>query len=422
MLSGTESYWYTTANRSYNIAARWKRPYYLLGKAAAIGAAFGCSSDSKPTYSSINLNCGCPSNAVSGRSGGASLMKDPYHVAKCVESMNNGVTDIYHAQTAAHNNDVMSRNDITPISVKHRLGVRDASTYNAADDKLKNDEEEALPECSAFIKAITMNGDVSKVQVHARLGLLGSFESDEDNNENAEQLWIPPTDVESTLISTTAAQPKVDHKRAQYKAKKKARQATINNRSIPPLRPGVVDMLADKFPHLEFVANGGIQSMEAVQEISSGNTSVVGSMVGRSVINHPCSFANADSLWQSDSSGNMSPSRGDVLLQYIQYCDLEEDRVRSMGVNVNSLAALRRRLVAVPFHLFVGETGNNVYQRRIRKLASRVERYTAKGILIAALNEVPIESIDKSVGEFTHMDMTDYGGIERSGPLQKSIY
>lgn len=422
MLSGTESYWYTTANRSYNIAARWKRPYYLLGKAAAIGAAFGCSSDSKPTYSSINLNCGCPSNAVSGRSGGASLMKDPYHVAKCVESMNNGVTDIYHAQTAAHNNDVMSRNDITPISVKHRLGVRDASTYNAADDKLKNDEEEALPECSAFIKAITMNGDVSKVQVHARLGLLGSFESDEDNNENAEQLWIPPTDVESTSVSTTTAQPKVDHKRAQYKAKKKARQATINNRSIPPLRPGVVDMLADKFPHLEFVANGGIQSMEAVQEISSGNTSVVGSMVGRSVINHPCSFANADSLWQSDSSGNMSPSRGDVLLQYIQYCDLEEDRVRSMGVNVNSLAALRRRLVAVPFHLFVGETGNNVYQRRIRKLASRVERYTAKGILIAALNEVPIESIDKSVGEFTHMDMTDYGGIERSGPLQKSIY
>jgi len=398
---------------------------YLLGKAAAIGAAFGCFSDSKPTYSSINLNCGCPSNAVSGRSGGASLMKEPYHVAKCVESMNKGVTDIYHAQTAAHNNDVMSRNDITPISVKHRLGVRDASTYNAADDKLKNDEEEALPECSAFIKAITMNGDVSKVQVHARLGLLGSFESDEDNNENAEQLWIPPTDVESTLISTTAAQPKVDHKRAQYKAKKKARQATINNRSIPPLRPGVVDMLADKFPHLEFVANGGIQSMEAVQDgiyNRSSDTSVIGSMVGRSVINHPSSFANADSLWQSDSSGNMSPSRGDVLLQYIQYCDLEEDRVRSMGVNVNSLAALRRRLVAVPFHLFVGEAGNNVYQRRIRKLASRVERYTAKGILIAALNEVPIESIDKSVGEFTHMDMKDYGGIERSGPLQKSIY
>ena len=40
-----------------------------LAEAAAIGAAFG--------YDSINLNCGCPSNAVSGgdRSSGVSLMK-----------------------------------------------------------------------------------------------------------------------------------------------------------------------------------------------------------------------------------------------------------------------------------------------------------------------------------------------------------
>ena len=123
-------------------------------------------------------------------------------------------------------------------------------------------------------------------------------------------------------------------------------------------------MLADEFPHLEFVANGGIQSMNAVRDridnrrrSSSGNA-IIGAMVGRSAINHPCSFANADTLWQDGIGGNNNivlPSRGDVLLKYIEYCDLEEERVRSMGVNINSLAALRRRLVAVPFHLFVGE-------------------------------------------------------------------
>ena len=406
---------------------------YLLAKAAAIGAAFGSqegsSSSNKSTYSSINLNCGCPSNAVSGRSGGASLMKEPHHVAKCVESMNNGVTDIYQTQ----DNDKIR--GITPISVKHRLGVRDASTYNVAEDKLKSDEEEAFPECSAFIKTIGQTGDVSKFQVHARLTLLGNFESDQDEEDN-NQLWVPTatemmeTKAQSTPPQQQQQQPKVDHKRAQYKAKKKAREATLQNRSIPPLRPGVVDMLADEFPHLEFVANGGIQSMDAVRDrirkrSSSSVNSIIGAMVGRSAINHPCSFSNADTLWQDNGGSNniILPSRGEVLLKYIEYCDLEEERVRSMGVNINSLAALRRRLVAVPFHLFVGETGNTAYQRRIRKLASRIERYTAKGILMAALNEVPIESINKSVGEFnTANDLGDYGIMKRSGPLQKSIH
>jgi hypothetical protein len=69
--------------------------------------------------------------------------------------------------------------------------------------------------------------------------------------------------------------------------------------------------------------------------------------------------------------------------------------------------------------------GDNVYQRRIRKLASRSKRYTAKGMLLAALNEVPVESINKSLGDFITMEdlgVQNYGGVERSGPLQKSIY
>ena len=42
---------------------------------------------------------------------------------------------------------------------------------------------------------------------------------------------------------------------------------------------------------------------------------------------------------------------------------------------------------------------------------------------MAALNEVPIESINKSVGEFnTANDLGDYGIMKRSGPLQKSIH
>jgi tRNA-dihydrouridine synthase len=46
-----------------------------------------------PLYDSINVYCGCPStNAVGGRSGGASL-------AKCVEAMPAAAAEIYHASS-----------------------------------------------------------------------------------------------------------------------------------------------------------------------------------------------------------------------------------------------------------------------------------------------------------------------------------
>ena len=420
---------------------------FLLAKASAIGSAFG--------YTCINLNCGCPSNAVSGRSGGASLMRDPMHVAMCVEAMNAAVTDIYHCHR--HQDDFDSKEGFidnmdtgmginsgpTPISVKHRLGVREASTYDATEDRMKDDEEEAFPNCRDFVKAITFSGDVRTLQVHTRLGLLGDFDTtDESTTSSSSTLWVPGGASTPTSQSKSQSQPQpqqkdplstsIDHKRAQYQAKKRARKATIQNRSIPPLRPNVVNLLADEFPHLEFVANGGIDSMAAVQDrIQNGPSSVIGAMVGRAAINHPCSFALADSLWRDDDDDENNidylalPSRGDVLLDYIEYCVEEEQRVKAMGVNIASLAALRRRLVAVPFHLFVGEEGNDGYQRRIRRLVSRAERpaRTAKSMLMAALFELPPESIQKSVGEFALIeDLKVHSYVERSGPLQKNIH
>ena len=408
---------------------------YLLAKASAIGAAFG--------YSSINLNCGCPSSAVSGRAGGVSHMKDPMHVAKCVESMNQAVTDLYHSDSMTKDNNCHLSPIPIPISVKHRLGVRDAASYNAQEDRLKNDEEEAFPTCREFVKAITFSGDVNKVQVHARLGLLGDFDasattpaSSSSTSSASSTLWVPGGDSANQNTNTSArneglqAKDKsIDHKRVQYQAKQRARKATIHNRSIPPLRPNVVDLLADEFPNLEFVANGGIHSMASVQDrISKGSSSVVGAMVGRAAINHPCSFAIADSLWDNDDDDSVTitvlPSRGDVLLAYIDYCDEEEHRVSALGVSLGSLAALRRRLAAVPFHLFVGEECNNLYQRRIRKLVSRAERHSAKSMLMSALYEMPAESINKSVGDFTSVEgqTVHTHAVERSGPLQKSIY
>ena len=371
-----------------------------LALASEIGVAMG--------YDGINLNCGCPSDAVSGRAGGCALMRDPGHVAEIVERMSEGISRAEEQH---------SRVGKVKLSVKHRLGVRDASTYDASADRAKNDEE-AFRECDQFVRAITHNSRVGSLQVHARVGLIGGFVPDRDEST---ALWTPSSSFSSPSSGCDTPK-KIDHKREQHKAKKRARQATLDNRSVPPLRLEVVNHLAENYPKLEFVTNGGIKSMDDIYRRTSG-TNVVGAMVGRAAINHPCSFSHVDELWGQDSS-LPSWTREDVLSSHIDYCIKEEAQIEGRRP-ASYLHELRKRLVAVPFSLFAGEEGNDAYQRAIRKLANRLGsgRHSAAAILQGALIHVPAEVRAKPVTEFASMDgirtYTEFN--QRSGPMQRAI-
>lgn len=388
-----------------------------LGLAAAIGSAFG-------DYDSINLNCGCPSNAVGGRSGGCALMKEPETVARCVEAMNTQTRELSRVT-----------GNCPLITVKHRLGVRDAATFDGKGDRSKDDAE-AFEECSNFVRVVSLGGFVSKFHVHARLGLLGEFENDKD--EKHQTLWVPSEDSKSSS-HTASVRIKIDHKREQERANRRARKATIANRQVPPLRPNVVARLADEFQQFEFVSNGGIQSLSDVERIVDNgllgklNNRVVGGMVGRLGINHPCSFAMADQLWENRISSMASdfsllktrrPSRGEVLRDFIRYCDTEEDRLMSMGVAAGTIEVLRRRLIAVPFHLFVGEDGNDDFQRRIKKLKNKTDKMKASSILSGAASFVPLSTLKKCVDDFVSWDhVAKYEcGLKRGSAMQRIIY
>ena len=75
----------------------------LLAECARIGADWG--------YDEINLNVGCPSNRVQSGRFGACLMREPEHVAQCVESMAS-VIDL-------------------PITVKSRIGVDNQDEWSS---------------------------------------------------------------------------------------------------------------------------------------------------------------------------------------------------------------------------------------------------------------------------------------------------
>lgn len=78
--------------------------------------------------------------------------------------------------------------------------------------------------------------------------------------------------------------------------------STSANRTIPPLRYDVVHRLAQEFPELEIVLNGGIDSLGAVNEHIAGTGEwggygggVAGVMVGRAAYFDPWTFRHTDS-------------------------------------------------------------------------------------------------------------------------------
>eukprot|EP00966_Prymnesium_polylepis_P071716 1665476-Prymnesium_polylepis.1 len=77
-----------------------------LATAAQLGVQLG--------YRTVNLNCGCPSRAVSGgaRGGGAALMREPAHVAECCVAMLDAMLAAAPASSPAP----------PALTVKHRLG------------------------------------------------------------------------------------------------------------------------------------------------------------------------------------------------------------------------------------------------------------------------------------------------------------
>ena len=134
-------------------------------------------------YDALNLNCGCPSERVSG-SGcfGAALMAEPDRVAELCTAMGEG-----------------SRGTV-PITVKCRIGVDDADSYEQLAD---------------FVAHVSAHSPVRHFIVHARKAILGGL-------------------------------------------------SPAQNRKVPPLKYPFVYRLVQDFPHLRFTLNGGVLSYEDV--------------------------------------------------------------------------------------------------------------------------------------------------------------
>jgi len=461
-----------------------------LKLATMIACCWKSSSSSSSTYSTyhyaysaINMNVGCPSTSVSspGRGCGAALMLEPEHVVQCLNAMTEGIKTIMNYRSIKLDSAAVRNNDDTPpiLTLKHRLGVEDAATYQSrtANSTSGSDEqvEEAYGRCYNFLSTVlnspNANHDLKRVQVHSRYALLGLDQLEDDNGDGDEEnkssttagLWVPTRSSsgnkrETSTISITQDREskKIDHSRVQYRAKQQARQATVANRSIPPLLPEVAERIAKKFGHqIEVVTNGGIASIDdAIQrgmvhplhgdgdiQNSNADERIHGVMVGRAAINHPCAFSGIDSILSGGETlgdGNGAGiTRRDVLERYAEYCDVQELDMKQKQLSQTDIMSARRSLVAPVYHILAGEDGsdsertdeedqvedtgnssssryrynqNAIYQRCLKKLMSRPQRHPSGDAIRAAISTVdgaaPLRSPKSS--------------SRRSSPMKKS--
>ncbi|MFN5234803.1 MAG: tRNA dihydrouridine(20/20a) synthase DusA [Burkholderiaceae bacterium] len=207
-----------------------------LAKCAKLGQQWG--------YDEINLNCGCPSERVVRGAFGACLMAEPKLVADCVKAMCDAA-------------------DID-VSVKHRIGLDDVSSYAFVRDFVGTVAEAG---CKIFI-------------VHARNAILKGLSPKE-------------------------------------------------NREIPPLKYDFVYQLKRDFPELEIIINGGIRSVE---EIDEHLKHLDGVMIGREAYHNPWLLSAFDERFYGDVP--QPKSRLQVVEAMLPYI---EAQVATGGPRMNSI-------------------------------------------------------------------------------------
>jgi tRNA-dihydrouridine synthase A len=143
------------------------------------------------------------------------------------------------------------------------------------------------------------------------------------------------------------------------------------NRSVPPLMYERVFQLKRHLPELEIVLNGGIKSVDQVDEVLEY---VDGVMIGRQAYHDPYFLAR---LEQHFNPGWSPPDRHSVVLQMIPYIEKELARGERLG-----------RITRHMLGLFTGQPGARAWRRYISENSFSDD--AGPEVLIDALDKMPV--------------------------------
>ena len=89
---------------------------------------------------------------------------------------------------------------------------------------------------------------------------------------------------------------------------------TKNNRTVPPLNYDFVTKIKKEYPYMQFILNGGIDSIEKALPLSKIHDGI---MIGRLIQNNPFSLSNVDHLFYKTTTETKINEK--IILEYFQY-------------------------------------------------------------------------------------------------------
>ena len=239
-----------------------------------------------------------------------------------------------------------------PITVKCRIGTDSLQAFTKASYAEMDPEQEYRRLCE-FLETVASNGIVTDFSVHARIAVL--------------QKSFTPAD----------------------------------NRKIPPLKYDVVRRLVKDYPEFTFSLNGGLESIQQVQDEFRVCPGLKGAMIGRSWAADPWSFAMTDRLLYDTSSA--PKNRLEVLTEYGKHADAEEVLWEPIKV--------RRFITKAVMTLFAAEPNAKRYRIALDEIGGLPKKLESQGksmhgqpaiselILNAAYEHLPEEVLLRSPEE-----------------------
>ncbi len=126
------------------------------------------------------------------------------------------------------------------------------------------------------------------------------------------------------------------------------------NRSVPPLNYDRVFKLKHEFPELEIVLNGGVSTLEQIDQLLE---QVDGVMIGRQAYQQPYFLAEIEKHFRPDWS---LPDRRAIVASMIPYIEEQLDQGERLG-------GIARHMIG----LFAGQPGARSWRRHISENAHR---------------------------------------------------
>jgi tRNA-dihydrouridine synthase A len=215
-----------------------------------------------------------------------------------------------------------------PVTVKHRIGIERKNILPASFERTLLDRYEDMVN---FVTTTEKSG-VDRFIIHARIAILEGLSPKE-------------------------------------------------NREIPPLRYEEVYRLKRDFPHLNIEINGGIKTVEEMEEHLKH---VDGIMVGRAAYEDPFILTQADRLFETGEVNSIT--RREIINNLIPYVE----RMEALGTAPHHI--LRHIL-----GLFFDKRGSKLWKQLTSPPYPK--GYDGKQLLVRALKELPQEVLDLNSSE-----------------------